>query len=150
MDEYITRNNAISTACLGCNQEFSDEPCEPDACAIIQAIMALPLADVVPREEFEALQRRYDLAVTEREANAKALIDANIDLEAMRGAANSYKMHYENLASGIFEELETVMKTRVRRCVNEDGVITPLQDSCWTIEIGDYAQIKKKYTEDGK
>ena len=105
---------------------------------------------VVPYEEFEDLQRRYDLAVAEREANAKALIDANIDLEAMRGAANSYKMHYENLARGIFEELETFMKTRVRRCVNEDGVITPLQDSCWTIEIGDYAQIKKKYTEDGK
>ena len=46
----------------------------------------------------------------------------------------------------IFEELESVMKIRVRRCVNEDGVITPLRDSCWTIEIGDYAQIKKKYT----
>ena len=47
MAEYITRNNAISAACFGCNQEFSDEPCEPDTCAIRQAIMALPTADVV-------------------------------------------------------------------------------------------------------
>ena len=56
MDEYITRNNAISAVCFGCNQEFSDEPCEPDACAIRQSIMALPTADVVPKSEVERLQ----------------------------------------------------------------------------------------------
>lgn len=51
MDEYITRNNAISAVCFGCNQQFSDEPCEPSDCTIRQSIMALPTADVVPREE---------------------------------------------------------------------------------------------------
>ena len=56
MDEYITRNNVISAVCFGCNQEFSDEPCEPSECAIRQSIMALPTADVVPRAEVEMLQ----------------------------------------------------------------------------------------------
>ena len=46
MDEYITRNNAISAVCFGCNQQFSDEPCEPSECSIRQSIMALPTADV--------------------------------------------------------------------------------------------------------
>lgn len=51
MDEYITRNNAISAVCLGCNQQFSDEPCEPSDCTIRRSIMALPAADVAPRAE---------------------------------------------------------------------------------------------------
>lgn len=51
MDEYITRNNAISAVCLGCNQQFSDEPCEPSDCTIRRSIMALPTADVAPRAE---------------------------------------------------------------------------------------------------
>lgn len=51
MDEYITRNNAIAAVCLGCNQQFSDEPCEPSDCTIRRSIMALPAADVAPRAE---------------------------------------------------------------------------------------------------
>ena len=47
MAEYITRNNAISAVCFGCNQQFSDKPCEPYECTIRQSIMALPTADVV-------------------------------------------------------------------------------------------------------
>ena len=46
-DEYITRNNAISAVCFGCNKQFSNEPCEPSECTIRQSIMALPLANVV-------------------------------------------------------------------------------------------------------
>lgn len=60
MDEYITRNNAISAVCFGCNQEFSDEPCEPDACAIRQSIMTLPTADVVPKSEVEKIFDDFD------------------------------------------------------------------------------------------
>lgn len=48
-------------------------------------IESMPSADVVPRAEVERL---------------------TIELEAMRMAANSYKMHYENLAREIFEEIE--------------------------------------------
>ena len=60
MDEYITRNNVILAVCFGCNQEFSDEPCEPSECAIRQSIMALPTADVVPKSEVEKLIKSVD------------------------------------------------------------------------------------------
>lgn len=34
-----------------------------------------------------------------------------VELDAMRGAANSYKMHYENLAREIFAEIRNIAKT---------------------------------------
>ena len=60
IDEYITRNNAISAVCFGCNQQFSNEPCEPSECTIRQSIMALPTADVVPKSEFEMAVKEVD------------------------------------------------------------------------------------------
>lgn len=60
MDEYITRNNAISAVCFGCNQQFSNEPCEPSECSIRQSIMALPTADVVPKSEVDKLNKELD------------------------------------------------------------------------------------------
>ena len=86
------------------------------------------------------------------------------EVDRLRHSLNSYALQYGTVkdqqavierikaetAREIFEEIETVMRIRVRRCVNEDGVITPLRDSCWMIEIGDYAELKKKYTEEGK
>lgn len=51
MNEYITRNNAISVVCFGCNQQFSDKPCEPNDCVIRKSIMALTTADVAPIAE---------------------------------------------------------------------------------------------------
>lgn len=47
MDEYIKREDVISAMCFGCNQQFSDEPCEPTECDLRQAIKAVPTADVV-------------------------------------------------------------------------------------------------------
>jgi hypothetical protein len=47
MDEYIKREDVISAMCFGCNQQFSDEPCEPNECALRQAIKAVSTADVV-------------------------------------------------------------------------------------------------------
>ena len=71
MIEYITRNNAISAVCFGCNQEFSDEPCEPDACAIRQSIMALPISDVVEVETIKAWL--YEIAIN----NVGCIIDGD-------------------------------------------------------------------------
>ena len=47
MTEYIERMTAISEACKGCNEEFSDEPCEPSECRLQQRLFAIPAADVV-------------------------------------------------------------------------------------------------------
>ena len=55
MDEYIKRKDAISAICFGCNQEFSDEPCEPKECYIRQAISNTPTADVVPKSEVASI-----------------------------------------------------------------------------------------------
>ena len=47
MTEYIERMTAISEACKGCSEEFSDEPCEPSECRLQQRLFAIPVADVV-------------------------------------------------------------------------------------------------------
>lgn len=52
-----------------------------------RVVRKMPTADVVPKSEIERL---------------------TVELEAMRTAANSYKMHYENLAKEIFEEIESI------------------------------------------
>jgi hypothetical protein len=59
--------------------------CEWQTIGVKALIDRQPTVDVEPKSEFERL---------------------TVELEAMRTAANSYKMHYENLAREIFEELE--------------------------------------------
>lgn len=64
-------------------------------------------ADVVPREEVDNLKVEFD---------------------AMRSAANSYKMHYQNIAKEIFKDIDDIFL-----------VLTRLTNY--------YAEIKEKYTE---
>lgn len=116
MEEYITRNNAISAVCFGCNQEFSDEPCEPDACAIRQSIEALPTADVVPKSEVEALKD-----------DNKFLQDRRFkELSEVR----------QEVVREIFEEIEKY----VIRGISVGGEHLTLFNS------KNYAELKKKYT----
>ena len=63
MDEYIIGDNMISAVCLGCNQQFSAEPCEPSECTIRQSILALPSADVVPKSEIKKLIEEIETAL---------------------------------------------------------------------------------------
>lgn len=79
---------------------------------IIDMLDNAPTADVVTKSEAESL---------------------TLELNAMRGAANSYKMHYNNLAKEIFEEVEKLFF--------KNGVF---------IHIQSYNQLKKKYTEEGE
>lgn len=85
MAEYIKREDAISAVCFGCNQQFSDEPCEPSDCSIRQAIMATPTADAVevvrckdckywgkhggciPHEHLHKCYRQYGAAMSEND-----------------------------------------------------------------------------------
>lgn len=100
----------------------------------------LDTADVVPRSEVDWHR--------EAELNAQRIMELEVELQAMRGAANSYKMHYENLAREIFEEIENVLKIVKIPCTNEDGYITPLRVNYWAIDPNDYAELKKKYTDE--
>ncbi|MBR3965442.1 MAG: hypothetical protein IKJ91_11775 [Clostridia bacterium] len=101
---YIDANLA-KTALLGWDTDATDEEIE-------RTIDKIPTADVVPKSEAESL---------------------TLELNAMRGAANSYKMHYNNLAKEIFEEIEKLFF--------KNGVF---------IHIQSYNQLKKKYTEEGE
>ena len=47
MNRYIEKDKVISVVCDGCNEQFSDEPCEPSECSIMQAINSIPTAEVV-------------------------------------------------------------------------------------------------------
>lgn len=59
---YIEKEKVLSAVCSGCNKEFSDEPCEPDACAIRQAIDDIPSADVVEVEHGYWIDDMKDLS----------------------------------------------------------------------------------------
>lgn len=92
-----------------------------DVGAVIVALDRQPTADVVPRAE----------------------------LDAMRGAANSYKMHYENakaeVAREIFEEIE--------KSLNDCTVVRSFDYGKPYFAISkfksNFAELKKKYTEGG-
>lgn len=45
--DYIKREDALEEACKGCNEQFSEEPCEPSDCVIMQRLADIPSADVV-------------------------------------------------------------------------------------------------------
>ena len=85
-------------------------------------LFGAPTADVVPKSEVERL---------------------TVELEAMRGAANSYKMHYENakteIAREIFAELDEFIVTRVCYVY---GQVYDISDK--------YVELKKKYMREGE
>jgi len=58
----------------------------------------------------ECPYRKGRNCINRLETDALALINRlDVELEAMRGAANSYKMHYDNLAREIFDEIEKAL-----------------------------------------
>lgn len=123
-------------------------------------ISAAPTADVVPKSEVDLYRHQVDELEDELASTYDKLEDA------MRGAANSYKMHYENsmkeierlkdyntnvafkhyfdgrkeAAREIFEEIES-KKIFLKDCVGNMGVVVLFKD---------ISELKKKYTEEKK
>ena len=131
MDEYIKRNNVISAVCFGCNQEFSDAPCEPDACAIRQSIMTLHTADVVAKSESEFDSIPVEVAQVLKD---KAVEKAKAEV-----------------AREIFEEIEDIIQDRKNEEIKRQGdnkMMSPFTYSFGVLEIIEhqYAELKKKYT----
>ena len=95
---------------------------------IKEIIDDLPTADVVPKSEVERLET---------------------ELKAMRGAANSYKMHYEKakaeVAREIFEEMDNILDDYK---LSERG-LRFIRDGELSIDQR-YAELKKKYSEETK
>ena len=110
-------------------------------------------ADVVPKSEVERLKVEGGILEQECGKLMGRVASLEIDLEAMRSAANSYKMHYENLAREIFEEIEKIRFKEIHKCETlrkrenevlrrkywEGGYNSLRQLSYWL------AELKKKY-----
>ncbi len=45
MDDLIRRKTITNDVCDACNKQFSDEPCEPAECLILQAISDVPAVE---------------------------------------------------------------------------------------------------------
>lgn len=95
-----------------------------DGNATEKGIIANAINDILPdyhrqKAEIEQLNHKYELAVAEREANVKGFTEQietlTVELQAMRGAANSYKMHYENArAEAVKEFAERLKKDKIK------------------------------------
>lgn len=111
--------------------------------AAISFAETLSVADVVPKSEVARLEQDVTRLVQENEdlkdSNehlAVMLEETKIELEAMRGAANSYKMHYENLARKIFMDIDRVVEKY------------SMGDIEYPAFLNIIAELKKKYTEE--
>lgn len=97
-----------------------------------------PTADVAPRAEVERLRKELEIAEI-------FINNRDIELQSMRGAANSYKMRYKNakaeVAMEIFEEIE-----------NSISPMLGLEDDKEYVAIlaTTFAELKNKYTEETK
>jgi hypothetical protein len=94
------------------------------------AIMDCPTADVAPKSEVAAVK---------------------IELEAMRTAANAYKMHYEKAKSEVAIE---IIQDIAKACAPHDHHLNSLDFEIGYITamnqvIAQLEEIKKKYTESG-
>lgn len=105
-------------------------------------IVRIDTADVVPKSEVARLEQDVTRLVQENEdlkdSNehlAVMLEETKIELEVMRGAANSYKMHYENLARKIFMDIDRVVEKY------------SMGDIEYPAFLNIIAEFKKKYTE---
>lgn len=110
MDEYIKRDALIA--------EYDRVHIGPPGGAR-KLMVEAPTADVVPRAEYDNLK---------------------IELEAMRGAANSYKMHYERLAKEIFKDIQSCVVDR-----NWDEWRENILS--FVVDAEKYAELKKEYTK---
>lgn len=103
-------------------------------------------ADVAPKSEVDKLvEVNADLNESLRLA-AEANKDLQVELAAMRTAANSYKMHYESLAREIFEEVEKLFVRFDNKTVDGEKArwdMIPVR----VIKYSDFEELKKKYTE---
>jgi hypothetical protein len=131
----------------------------------------LPSADVVPKSEVESiitLNSQLEAKVFEQRKEVERL---TVELDVMRGAANSYKMHYEKamevhkevyrLASEIKAELPLARSALAKNVASEifaemDNIINDYKLSernLKLIQYGEpsidqrYAEFKKKYAK---
>ena len=139
MDEYITRNNAISAVCFGCNQQFSDEPCEPSECTIRQSIMALPTANVVPKSEYDAIVSAVDNSTQE-------FLKLHDDYQEAKREVERWRRNLEAVLEEIPETKREVAREIFEEIENSSSIIIAGIRHYVICEY-ELAELKKKYAE---
>ena len=66
------------------------------AISVIKSVKEAPTADVVPKSEYDAVVSAVDNSTKEFLKLHDDYQEQKVEIAALRGAANSYKMHYEN------------------------------------------------------
>ena len=97
-------------------------------------------------------QKAYDEKLQEVNADlneslrlaAEANKDLQVELDAMRGAANSYKMHYEKAVREIFDKIGKILYKHTKIAIKKKNIVSEI-----TIDyIGeDIAELKEEYTK---
>lgn len=161
MDEYISRNELLKDVQSNV-AEAHNERCAQ----LLEAILNAPTADVVPKSEVEKLVQvgtrlgqENETLKDNNEHLAVILEETKIELKAMRGAANSLKMHYEKamevqkevhrLASEIKAELPLAYAEVAKNVASE--IFAEIEKLHLHItndfDLRRYAELEKKYTE---
>ena len=117
MARYVDIDKAVEFLSISCKNEVLLK----QMCDILNGMST---ADVVPREEFDNLK---------------------VELTAMRSAANSYKMHYQNIAKEIFEEIDKILSDDVKTTYDCNG--NAYHKVYFEDLIEDVAELRKKYME---
>lgn len=60
MDEYIKRDDAIHAICFYCRAEEGEHCDKRDECYVLPRLVNIPSADVVPRKDYESMERTVD------------------------------------------------------------------------------------------
>ena len=110
MAEYIDREKLLELINEDCKYQNPTNEytrgCNEVCDWAIKTIKNIPTADVVPKSEVERLKVEGGILEQECGKLQATVASLEIELDSMRSAANSYKMHYESLAMEIFEEIE--------------------------------------------
>lgn len=133
--EYVERNDLIER--FKSHTKSWERDYGTDAPAMVRVyqdflytVMGLRAADVVSREAYESVKRDTVRAFEEGQEFiriADSYVQRNkeleIELDAMRGAANSLKIHYENARAEAIKELAERLKEKSGCIVaRRDGV----------------------------
>lgn len=74
----VDLEKVLLAVCQGCNEEFSEEPCEPGCCRIRERLEKLPrvtLDDLRPKGRWEPVDARYSRCTNcEKERNVRTQI----------------------------------------------------------------------------
>ena len=161
MDEYIKREDALKIIENYSKAVTEEGKVVVDAIRDIIAVIT-PTANVVPKSEVDrAYERGFERGKKDNvcgfsaEEIAQKVEKIAIELEAMRMAANSYKMHYENarveVAREIFEEIERVVGKQYNHYVFGNNDFDSIEQDAiinFSETLSDcFAEHKKKYTE---